>query len=65
RPVLSDLCKKIDVDLNIRAGGIQNLPGKKIGTMITDITGSKENVEKALAYLKERGILVEDAEEEK
>ncbi|MBP5438459.1 MAG: methionine ABC transporter ATP-binding protein [Treponema sp.] len=65
RPVLSDLCKKVDVDLNIRAGGIQTLPGKKIGTMITDITGSKENVQKALAYLKERGIIVEDAEEGK
>ncbi len=58
-PVLSRLSRKFDVEFNIRAGGIQHLQEQDIGTLITDISGPKEELSKALDYLKEEGIIVE------
>ncbi len=62
-PLLSQATKKFDVDFNIRAGGIQHLPTKNIGTMITDIIGDTNNVKKALAWLSENGVSVEKTQE--
>lgn len=59
-PVLSRMAQKFDVEFNIRAGGIQKLPENRIGTLITDITGSPGEVEQAIAYLKSEGVLVEE-----
>ena len=59
-PVMSRLSKKFDIEYNIRAGGIQHLPSEDIGTLITDISGEEGEVKKALAYLKESGIIVEE-----
>lgn len=58
-PVLSRLSKKFNVRFNIRAGGIQKLQNGKVGTLLTDITGEKAELEKAFAYLKSEGIFVE------
>ena len=59
-PVLSRMAQKFDVEFNIRAGGIQKLPESRIGTLIADITGSPDEVERAVAYLKNEGVLVEE-----
>ena len=59
-PVMSRLSKKFDIEYNIRAGGIQHLPSEDIGTLITDISGDEGEVKKALAYLKDSGIIVEE-----
>jgi D-methionine transport system ATP-binding protein len=59
-PVLSNMAKKFDVEFNIRAGGIQSLSETKVGTLITDITGSPAEVEKAIAYLQNEGVIVEE-----
>lgn len=61
KPILSDIVKKFNVDLNIRAGGIQHLPDEEIGTMVTDISGNEDDVQKAITYLKEQGIVVEES----
>ncbi|MBO4509592.1 MAG: methionine ABC transporter ATP-binding protein [Spirochaetaceae bacterium] len=58
-PVLSRLSRKFDVEFNIRAGGIQKLPENEIGTLLTDISGDEKEVEAAIAYLKEQGVIVE------
>lgn len=58
-PVLSRLSRLFEVEFNIRAGGIQHLPQKNIGTLITDISGSHEELTKALAWLEDQGIIVE------
>ncbi|MCR5285505.1 MAG: methionine ABC transporter ATP-binding protein [Treponema sp.] len=60
RPVISSLCKKFNVDINIRAGGIQHLPNEDIGSMIVDIMGPEEEVQKAISFLKEEGIEIEE-----
>lgn len=59
-PVLSQLSKKYNVEYNIRAGGIQYLKeDKKVGTMILDILGQDKEVEAAIEYLTNQGIIVE------
>ena len=58
-PVLSRLSRKFDVEFNIRAGGIQRLPENEIGTLLTDISGEAKEVDAALAYLREQGVIVE------
>jgi len=61
-PVLSRMAQKFNVEFNIRAGGIQKLRDSRVGTLITDISGSPEEVEHAVAYLKNEGVLVEEGE---
>ncbi len=58
-PLLSLATKKFDVDFNIRAGGIQHLQNKNIGTMITDISGNEENIQKTLSWLEENNVVIE------
>ena len=59
-PILSRVSQKFNVELNIRAGGVQHLPQNDVGTIITDIDGPAEEVSKALGYLAETGIGVEE-----
>ena len=61
KPVISDLCHKFNVDVNIRAGGIQKVKDDKVGTLIVDISGTENDVKSALEYLKENGVKVEEA----
>lgn len=58
-PILSQMAKKFDVEFNIRAGGIQALPENKVGTLVTDILGTNEEIQKAISYLNEQGVIVE------
>lgn len=58
-PVLSRTARKFDVEFNIRAGGIQTLPENCVGTLVTDISGEKAEVAKAVAYLEAQGVRVE------
>lgn len=59
KPLISQACKKFDVDINILAAGIQKLPDEKIGTMLVNFTGEQAEIEKAIAFFKENGVLVE------
>ena len=62
-PVISDVSKKFDVEINILAGGIQRLrETDDVGTLIVDITGKEDEVKRALEYIKEKGVTVELAE---
>jgi D-methionine transport system ATP-binding protein len=62
-PVLSRLSRKYDVEFNIRAGGVQSLSGKDVGTLITDLSGTESEVSKAVEYLRSQGIVVEKTDD--
>ena len=51
------------MSFNIRAAGIQSLPEEKVGTLVMDFSGEPSEIAKAIAYLKENGIIVEDCNE--
>ncbi len=59
-PVLSRIQKKFDVEFNIRAGGVQRVGEEDVGTLICDIIGEHDEVDKAVAALKLSGIIVEE-----
>lgn len=58
-PVLSNLAKRFDVEFNIRAAGVQKLTEGTVGKMIVDFSGFE--VDKALDYLAQEGIIVNKA----
>ncbi len=62
-PVMSRISNTYNVYFNVCAGGTQKIGEEYIGTIICDVEGKKENVNKALEELKHRGILVEEEEE--
>lgn len=58
-PVLSKMAQKFNIEFNIRAGGIQKLADNKVGTMLIDLSGSQDEISKAIDYLKSMGVIVE------
>lgn len=58
RPVVSEAVRKFDVEISILGGSIEELAGGAVGRLRVSITG---DAEPALAYLRDRGLLVEVA----
>ncbi len=58
-PLLSQVAKKFDVEFNVRAGGIQSVQGKRVGTMLVDFIGNETEIKKAVAFLNENSVEVE------
>ena len=57
-PLVNELIKKFDIEVNIRGGGIQDVQSKKVGVLRADISGNE--LQKAVAFLKDRGVIVEE-----
>lgn len=70
-PVLSRMAHQFNVEFNIRAGGIQHIAAGSekidgtaeahdIGTLLVDIHGESEELQAALAFLGQQGVIVEE-----
>ncbi len=59
-PVLSRLSRKFDVEFNVRAGGVQDVGGTPVGSLVVDFSGEGAEVRKALDYLASQGVIVEE-----
>lgn len=57
-PVLSSMAKQFDVVFNIRGSTVT----AEMGLMALEITGTQIEVDKAVAWLKEKGVTVESIE---
>lgn len=60
KPILSQAAKKFDVDFNILAAGIENLPENQVGQMAVDIIGSAAEIKKAVDFLEENDVSVRE-----
>ncbi|MFF5205987.1 methionine ABC transporter ATP-binding protein [Streptosporangium sp. NPDC000396] len=58
-PVVSEVVRKFDVDVSILGGALEEVAGVSAGRLRLRLTGEERAV--ALAYLSERGLLVEEA----
>ncbi len=58
-PVISQIIKKYDVDVNILYGWAESLQGVLIGNLVIDITGPKSKQEASLEYLKQHHVTYE------
>lgn len=56
QPIISQLVRRYDIEFNILKADI--LPQRE-GIMIIELKGLRENVQEALAYLKQLGVSVE------
>ncbi|MGE5552925.1 MAG: methionine ABC transporter ATP-binding protein [Betaproteobacteria bacterium] len=63
-PVISEVVRRFDVDANILAGHIDHVGETPFGQLVVEVTGEAAQVESALAYLRERGLIVEPLREE-
>ena len=59
-PVLSKISRDYGIEFNICAGGMQKVGETVVGTLIVDINGSPEDMQKAFVYLNQNGIKVEE-----
>lgn len=55
-PIISLLVKKFHVEANIIMGWIDHLQTVSVGTLVIELTGSKEGVQSALDFLSERSV---------
>lgn len=58
-PLMSELTRRFDVDVNILGGGVEEVAGQSVGRLSVDLRGDRRD--QALAYLSEHGLLVEEA----
>lgn len=58
-PIISQLLRKFDVDVNILLGWMDKLQSKIIGMLIVELSGTPEGIDKALKYLEENSVQVE------
>ncbi len=58
-PYISNMIKNYDVEAAILLGNIQSMENMLVGTLVLRINGKKENIEKALKYLKDNDVIVE------
>ncbi|MGV9771648.1 methionine ABC transporter ATP-binding protein [Streptosporangium sp. NPDC003464] len=58
-PVVSEVVRKFDVDVNILGGALEEVAGVSAGRLRVRLTGDERDA--ALAYLSGRGLLVEES----
>ena len=59
-PVIFTMAKKFDIMPNIRRARVT----ESLGEVVLELEGSEKRLEEGIAYLRERGVTVEPAEEE-
>ncbi|TYR81554.1 ATP-binding cassette domain-containing protein [Priestia megaterium] len=60
-PALAMVSRKFDVLPSILAGSIEQLKNDTLGKLLVHLRGEKEAYEEAIAYLKNEGVIVEEA----
>jgi len=55
-PIVSQLIRTCQIDANILLGWIDNLQNVIIGTLIIELTGAPENIQRALDHLTEKDV---------
>ena len=58
-PVISNAIKKFDVDISIIHGKIDYIAGRPIGNLIVNITGKKDEINRAKKYIEDNAISTE------
>lgn len=59
KPVMAQMIRKFEIDVNILLGWIDNLQTNIVGTLIIEINGSEEKIEQALNFLVENEVYFE------
>lgn len=63
-PLISQLCKKFSVDINILSGRIDELESSEVGHLIVKFIGNFNEIQQALDWLKNQGLNIISAQSE-
>ena len=64
KPLLSQIAKQFDVDVNVLFGGITELQGKPFGNLIVSLNGEEQEVTKVIAYINEQKVTIKEVLED-
>lgn len=59
RPIISNIIRRFDVEVNIMAGHISSIQGKSYGQLVITIKGEDEVVNRAISHLSSQNLIVE------
>jgi len=59
-PMLSHMIKRYDVEANILSGGLESLQGTIVGHLFVELSGTAEEIERALTFLRHQHIICEE-----
>ncbi|MFA5522883.1 MAG: methionine ABC transporter ATP-binding protein [Tissierellales bacterium] len=59
KPIIADLIRKFDIDINILSGDIDELQSTSVGNLLIQILGSNIEMERAFKWIKEQNIDLE------
>ncbi len=59
KPIISNLIRKFNIDVNILSGDIDELQSTSVGNLLIQVIGKNEEKERALEWLKEQNIDLE------
>lgn len=65
QPLISQMIKKFDIDVNILSGSIDEVINKEIGHLVIKILGDNMRVKEALEWIKSQGVSIQDVESER
>ncbi len=60
QPVVSQVAKKFNVDVNVLFGNITELQGIPFGHLIVELVGSEPEIQKAFLYIQNKNIQIEE-----
>jgi D-methionine transport system ATP-binding protein len=60
RPIISEISRRFMVNANIIVGWIDHVPTLNIGTLVIELTGTKEGVLQAQEYLQQHNVQCEE-----
>lgn len=63
-PIISQIVKKFDVEANILLGWIDNLQNVIVGTLVIELLGSPEGIQRTLKYLSDQQVQWEEMKNE-
>lgn len=55
-PIMSDIVRKFNVNINILLGWIDRLQTVTVGTLVVEVSGVPNDIQLALKYLEEKGV---------
>lgn len=58
-PVISTLIKKYDVEVNILVANLESIEDTPYGTLLVELSGTKEKLHTAMQYLQEKDLRIE------
>lgn len=62
QPIISRVAKKFAIDVNVIMGNTTVIQDEFFGNLIIELTGDKQEIEKALLYIREKNVMIVEVE---